>query len=291
MASGLGQEETESKKRRAHVIAGHLPPVGSSSNSAFTLNELLVVISVLAVLAALLLPALGRAKEQARAIKCRSNLRQWGLALLMAAADNNQRYPLLYLGTSGNSLIHWSQTLEPYLARWTNRTYHCPGYKGPVGLVPFFMNPDGIHAASAWVSSYGYNSIGAICSYTAGYRGPYGLGPGSLYPESALWVYEWQVVAPSEEMAIADSRQFVPSAGGVGWDIYRSAPSGLGWDCLVCGVFSAGQPYSYPPRHGRNYNLVCCDGHVEGMNPAVLFNPRVNAPRWNIDHQPHPELW
>ena len=50
-------------------------------------------------------------------------------------------------------------------------------------------------------------------------------------------------------------------------------------------------PSAYPPRHGKNYNFACCDGHVEGMPPSMLFSPWVNAVRWNNDHQPHPETW
>ena len=85
-----------------------------NTKMAFTLIELLVVIAVIALLAALLLPALARSKAQAKDIACINNLKQLGLAIRIWAGDQHDQYPWnvdVSLGGAENS-PNWVDNLR-----------------------------------------------------------------------------------------------------------------------------------------------------------------------------------
>ena len=95
------------------------PTPGAKLAPAFTLIELLIVIAIIAVLAALMLPALATAKQRARTVNCVSNLRQTGITLQLYLADHGT-FPL---ATTGDGLGNWQRALR---TDGTNRILFCP---------------------------------------------------------------------------------------------------------------------------------------------------------------------
>ena len=129
--------------------------------AGFTLIELLVVIAIIAILAALLLPALGRARERAYITQCLSNLRQIGLGIKMYAQENNETLPCrdsqqagkpgpienygwALGGADPNPVYSFissatNRPLYPYLNK--SEIFRCPADKGMDEPEPFAQPP------------------------------------------------------------------------------------------------------------------------------------------------------
>jgi len=105
---------------------GH--PYGRKAGPGFTLIELLVVIAIISILAGLLLPSLGRARDRGRAITCVENLHQLGIAVQMYVDDNGGKINGLYAqfpNWGSTDPLPWSYAIYPYLK--STRPFLDPG--------------------------------------------------------------------------------------------------------------------------------------------------------------------
>jgi len=156
---------------------------------AFTLIELLVVIAIIAILMAVLMPALSRVRIQARGVGCKSNLHQWGLIFAMYTDENNGRF---YSGLVKNTDAGvangewWRETMVP-LSK-DKKMWLCPtAAKNRTGVAVTESRPAKTpYEAWAVPASQGgdegsYAPNGWMCNIPAGYTSMWGRGPAANY--------------------------------------------------------------------------------------------------------------
>jgi prepilin-type N-terminal cleavage/methylation domain-containing protein/prepilin-type processing-associated H-X9-DG protein len=233
-----------------------------SMRKAFTLIELLVVIAIIAILASILFPVFGRARENARRSSCQSNLKQIGLGVMQYTQDYDEKFPLyrdtFYVAQPGY-IFGWADAIQPYLK--SEQIYQCPSNSDVV--------PDRTLAtptpAQAGYVDYAYNT--ALGSQ-AGTNPASGAGINLSALESS------SLTVMFVESFVQNTAAAAPSNAGTA----RNATRGGGSTTAPIGSVSNLQA----DRHLEGSNVSFADGHVKwtkAVNSTSFANfYGVNAP-------------
>jgi type II secretory pathway pseudopilin PulG len=209
------------------------------------LIELLVVIAIIGVLAAMLLPALARAREKAQATQCTNNLRQWGLTFRMYADDNKDFLPRRGQGVQVLARIDrpddWFNALPVYF-RLPSFQQMVTNHQMPVA-----------HSDSPFICPTANNP-------GADYFLPYGMNM-NLSP--------WNLPLATKFSAVAQPLFVVSMADAPG--PYAS-------------TYPSAQPYGIVARHSGRINLLFLAGQVESFAGAYVGcgkgDPGLGNVRW-----------
>lgn len=243
--------------------------------SGFTLVELLVVVGIIAVLVAILLPALQKARTQAVAVACGSNLRQAGIALMMYANDNKGNV-CPYFKDAGGGIFLWPSIIT------ANSVLSTKGYLQPG---PVFGCPASIYAAQ---DSKIYGKIGFPAQYfgygmytpitgTAGFSDPQKVAKAFvLAPPPATRPLICLIPMPKAR----NSSQLVLMTDSATTQASQFAHNGA---AILADQGGPGYGAYIQMPHNKACNTLFFDGHVERTTPLDLHNLPLKMTKY-MDH-------